>query len=184
MPFSVRHFAASRCKTRTLEAGEFGILKGMLDNTRKTYFSPQDDTLKTFLEFIAAAQKKIRIADYSFNIDPLVDLLIEKHNAGVDVRLVLDKSQSAGVTEKPEVKKLHAAKVRFVIGTSEKHKIMHNKFTIVDDAWVQSGSWNYTNAASDEDNFFDIEHSVDRAMFFTADWQKMYDWINKNEPQK
>lgn len=155
----------------------------MLDNTRKTYFSPQDDTLQAFLAFIKSAKKKIRIADYSFNLDPLVDLLIEKHKSGVDVQLVLDKSQSAGATEKPEVKKLQKAGVTFVLGTSDKHKIMHNKFTIVDDAWVQSGSWNYTNAASDEDNFFDIEHSPDRAKFFTTDWQKMFDWISANEPQ-
>ena len=162
----------------------FCYTETMLDNTRKTYFSPQDDTLKAFLAFIATAQKKIRVADYSFNLDPLVELLIKKHKAGVDVRLVLDRSQSSGPTEQPEIKKLRAAGLRFVIGTSDKHKIMHNKFTIIDDAWVQSGSWNYTNAASDEDNFFDIEHSTDRAAFFTADWQKMYDWISKNEPQQ
>lgn len=155
----------------------------MLDNTRKTYFSPQDDTLQAFITFIGTAKKKIRIADYSFNLDPLVDLLIEKHDKGVDVQLVLDKSQSSGVTEKPEVKKLKKAGVPFVIGTSDKHKIMHNKFTIVDDTWVQSGSWNYTNAASDEDNFFDIEHSMDRAKVFSDDWQKMFDWITANESQ-
>lgn len=155
----------------------------MLDNTRKTYFSPQDDTLQAFLSFIQSAKKKIRVADYSFNLEPLVDLLIEKHKSGVDVKLVLDKSQSKGVTEKPAIAKLQKAKVPFVVGTSIKHKIMHNKFTILDDEWVQSGSWNYTVAASDEDNFFDIEHSVDRANFFTADWQHMFDWISENESQ-
>ncbi|HEY8999612.1 MAG TPA: phospholipase D-like domain-containing protein [Candidatus Saccharimonadales bacterium] len=155
----------------------------MIDNTRKTYFSPQDDTLKAFLAFIGTAKKKIRIADYSFNLEPLVELLITKQKDGIDVQLVLDKSQSAGATEKPEVKQLTAAKIPFVLGTSDKHKIMHNKFTIIDDEWVQSGSWNYTNAASDEDNFFDIEHSPSRAQAFTADWQKMFDWIKANEPQ-
>jgi len=155
----------------------------MIDNTRKTYFSPQDDTLQAFLAFMATATKKIRIADYSFNLKPLVEILIEKQKAGVDVQLVLDKSQSAGATEKPEVAALKKAKVPFVIGTSDKHKIMHNKFTIIDDQWVQSGSWNYTAAASDEDNFFDIEHSEERAAAFTTDWQKMFDWISANEPQ-
>ena len=155
----------------------------MLDNTRKTYFSPQDDTLKAFLDFIATAEHTIRIADYSFNLEPLVQLLANKHKAGVDVKLVLDKSQSAGSTEKPAIAALKKAGVDFVVGTSTEHKIMHNKFTVLDGAWVQSGSWNYTVAASDEDNFFDIEHSVDRANFFTADWQKMYDWISQNEPQ-
>ena len=156
----------------------------MLDNTRKTYFSPQDDTLKAFLAFVRTAKHKIRVADYSFNLEPLVDLLIEKQRAGIDVQLVLDKSQSAGASEKPAIKRLHTAKVPMVLGTSDKHKIMHNKFTVVDDEWVQSGSWNYTNAASDEDNFFDIEHSAERAKFFTDDWQRMYDWIRRNIPQK
>lgn len=156
----------------------------MLDNTRKTYFSPQDDTLQAFLQFIGRAKKKIRIADYSFNLEPLVDLLIEKQKRGVDVRLVLDKSQSTGVSEKPAIARLEQAKVPFVVGTSEKHKIMHNKFTVIDDEWVQSGSWNYTSAASDEDNFFDIEHSATRAKFFMADWQKMFDWISTHESAK
>lgn len=156
----------------------------MLDNTRKTYFSPQDDTKAVFLNLITSAKKKIRIADYAFNLDPLVELLIKKHRAGVDVKLVLDKSEFETPFEKPEVKKLQKARVKFVVGTSSKHKIMHNKFTIIDDEWVQSGSWNYTASASDEDNFFDIEHSGDRAKIFTADWQKMYEWIKANEPQE
>jgi phosphatidylserine/phosphatidylglycerophosphate/cardiolipin synthase-like enzyme len=155
----------------------------VIDNTRKTYFSPQDDTLKVFLDFIASAKKKIRIADYSFNLAQVVEILIKKHKAGIDVRLVLDKSQSTGSTEKPQIAKLVAAKVPFVVGTSDLHQIMHNKFTIIDDEWVESGSWNYTNAASDENNFFDIEHSIERATIFTADWQQMYDWISANEPQ-
>jgi phosphatidylserine/phosphatidylglycerophosphate/cardiolipin synthase-like enzyme len=154
----------------------------MIDNTRKTYFSPQDDTVAVFLDFIRSAKNKIRIADYSFNLEPLVELLIEKHSQKVDVQLVLDKSQSSGTTEKPAIAKLKEAKISFVVGTSDKHKIMHNKFAIVDDEWVQSGSWNYTAAAADEDNFFDIEHSIDRANVFMADWQGMFDWITKNEP--
>lgn len=155
----------------------------MIDNTRKTYFSPQDDTLKAFLDFISSAKKKIRIADYSFNLEQVVDILIKKHKADIDVKLVLDKSQSTGSGEKPQIAKMLKAKIPFVIGTSDLHQIMHNKFTIIDDEWVESGSWNYTNAASDENNFFDIEHSIDRATLFTADWQQMYDWISQNETQ-
>lgn len=154
----------------------------MIDNTRKTYFSPDDDTVSAFLAFIQSAQHKIRIADYAFNLEPLVELLIEKHKQGVDVQLVLDKSESTMKSEAEAIKQLSDAGVMFVVGTSSKdHQIMHNKFAIVDDSWVQSGSWNYTNAAADEDNFFDIEHSTERARAFTADWQKMYDWIITNE---
>jgi phosphatidylserine/phosphatidylglycerophosphate/cardiolipin synthase-like enzyme len=154
----------------------------VIDNTRKTYFSPQDDTVAAFIAFIQTAQKKIRIADYSFNLEPLVEVLIAKHGQNVDVQLVLDKSESVMKSEAAVIKQLADASVMFVVGTSSKdHQIMHNKFTIIDDAWVQSGSWNYTTAAADEDNFFDIEHSTDRAQAFTADWQKMYDWITTYE---
>jgi phosphatidylserine/phosphatidylglycerophosphate/cardiolipin synthase-like enzyme len=156
---------------------------GLLDNTRKTYFSPDDDTQTTYLNFVQRATKKILIADYSFNLEPLAQLLISRQKAGLTVRLVLDRTQAAGPTERPVIDQLKVAGIDMVVGTSSKRKIMHDKFTITDDEWVQSGSWNYTAAASREDNFFDIEHSVDRASKFTAAWQKMYDWIKANEPQ-
>ncbi len=133
------------------------------------------------MAFIGTAKRSLRIADYSFNLDPLVGLLVQKQQGGVDVKLVLDKSQASGSTERPEIEKLVAAKVPFVVGTSDERKIMHMKFTVLDGEWVQSGSWNYTGAASKEDNFFDIEHSPDRAAIFEEKWQKMWDWISANE---
>lgn len=155
----------------------------MIDATRKTYFAPDDDTITTFLAFVQTAQKKIRIADYSFNMDKLVDILIQKHQSGVDVALVLDKSQAGGKSEVPEVQKLKDAGIPFVTGTSEKHKIMHHKFCVIDDEWVESGSWNFTETAAKENNYFDIEHSTDRALMFSQNWQKMWDWISANEKQ-
>ncbi len=155
----------------------------MLDQTRQTFFSPADDTLAAFMKFVASAQKMIRIADYSFNLVPLVDLLIAKHQAGVDVALVLDKSQAGGATEVPQLARLKAAGVPYVVGTSTKHKIMHAKFCVVEEDWITSGSWNYTGAASDEDNHLDLEHNETRAKWFTERWQEMHDWIVANEPQ-
>ena len=116
-------------------------------------------------------------------MDAIVELLIAQHNQGLDVALVLDKTQATGTYEMPEITKLKQAGVPMMIGTSSQRKIMHNKFTVLDDEWVQSGSWNYTNSASKEDNFFDIEHSPTRAVQFTIYWQKMWDWIKQNDPQ-
>jgi phosphatidylserine/phosphatidylglycerophosphate/cardiolipin synthase-like enzyme len=155
----------------------------LIDATRQTFFSPDDDTQAAFLTFIGTAKSRIRIADYSFNLAPLARLLVQKKQAGVDVALVLDRTQSAGTTEKPVIDELRAAGVSMAIGTSSLRKIMHDKFTVLDDEWVQSGSWNYTAVASKEDNFFDIEHSPDRASKFNQYWQKMYDWIMANEAQ-
>lgn len=150
---------------------------------RTIYFSPQDDTTDAFLAFIKTAKKSIRLADFSFNLVPLVDLLIQMFKAGIDIQLVLDRSQSAGKTEVPEVAALRAAGIPMQIGTSEDHKIMHNKFTVIDGEVAQYGSWNYTAVASDEDNFFVIDYEAVVAQAFTDDWQKMFDWIKANESQ-
>lgn len=150
----------------------------MIDATRQTYFSPADKTTEAYLRFLDTAKVKVRIAIYSFNMDAIVTKLIDLHKRGVDVALVLDRSQAAGTaSERTEVAKLQAAGVPLVIGTSDHHQIMHSKFTVIDDEWTQSGSWNYTNRASDQDNFFDIEHNPERAAAFTATWEKMWLWI-------
>lgn len=149
----------------------------MINGSRVTYFVPYDDAQAPLLALLTQATKKIRIADYSFNLEPVVQILIEKHKAGVDVQLVLDKSQAGGSSEVPEVTQLKAAGVPMAVGGSDKGKIMHLKVAIVDDQWVGSGSYNFTGTADLEDNFFDIESNPTRAQAFTTYWQTVHDYI-------
>lgn len=151
-----------------------------LPDGRQGFMSPDDDTVDAYLSFIKTAQKRIWIADYSFNLDQLVELLIEKFNQGIDVRLVLDKSQSRGVTEKPEVLKILQAKIPTAIGTSSHHKIMHMKYTVLDDV-SQYGSWNYTSAASDEDNMFFIDPSSVVSQWLANIFTEMFTFIKQHE---
>jgi len=51
----------------------------------RTFFSPDDDTQQVMLDFASSAQKSILIADYSFTCALLVDILVKKHAAGVNV---------------------------------------------------------------------------------------------------
>jgi phosphatidylserine/phosphatidylglycerophosphate/cardiolipin synthase-like enzyme len=152
----------------------------VIDVTRKTYFAPYDDAETAVVTLVQSAKSKIRLADYSYNLENLTQALIEAHKNGIDVSLVLDRSQSAGSTEKPRIVELASAGVPMVIGTSSEHKIMHSKFIVVDDTVVASGSYNFTGTAEHEDNFLDIEHSVERAKAFTDNWQRMHDYIETN----
>src|ERR1039458_6624211 len=111
----------------------------MLDITRKWYFSPEDDTLDAYFDWLKTATKKVRIADYSFNIPQFETILPELVNKGIDVALVLDRSQSKGNTEKPVISALRGSNIPMMIGTSDKHQIMHNKYNVIDDEWVQAG---------------------------------------------
>jgi phosphatidylserine/phosphatidylglycerophosphate/cardiolipin synthase-like enzyme len=117
------------------------------------------------------------------HLPPLIDELIQLHKRGVDVALVCDHTQARGKYEHPEIEQLRAAGIPLVEGTSQKHKIMHHKFAVRDKTTVLSGSWNFSLSASEENNYFDIVESPERAALFLSKWQEMWDWIVENEPQ-
>jgi phosphatidylserine/phosphatidylglycerophosphate/cardiolipin synthase-like enzyme len=148
----------------------------------KTYFSPDDDTQQVMLDFASSARKSILIADYSFTCAPLVDILVKKHTAGVDVRLVLDKTEAAAKAEKIQLAKLMAAGIPFEVGTSQRHRTMHLKVMIVDEKSVMSDSYNFTAAARLENNTFDITDDPERAARFTAIWKGIWDWMARVVP--
>lgn len=110
--------------------------------------SPEDDTEQAFLDFLNSAQKSIYVMVFGWHLPAMTDLLIAKHKAGLDVRLILDHSQATGKAEHDEIQKLIDAGVPFIIGTSPSHgAIMHLKVTIVDGMRVEHGSWNYSTSA-------------------------------------
>lgn len=147
----------------------------------KTLFSPDDDTQAAFLAFIQGTQKRLRIAVYGMHLPPLVDSLLALHEAGRDVALVLDHTQAEGTYERPEVAQIIAAGVPVRIGSSERHHIMHHKFAVRDGAAVLSGSWNFSESASLESNYFDIVDNPERAALFEAKWEEMWTWIDAHE---
>lgn len=155
----------------------------MINRQSQLGFAPYDDCKTMLLNLASSATKKIRIADYSFNMDELVDVLINKFHQGLDICLVLDKSQSGGATEKEPISRLKASQIPYVVGTSDKHKIMHLKVIIVDDAVVGSGSYNFTEVAEQESNFFRVDNDPEIAKAFTNDWEMTYQWIKVHDAQ-
>lgn len=144
-------------------------------NFIKTYFSPEDDLNRIYLDLVSKAKKSIYIVDYSFNLVPLVNMLNAKVREGIDVRLCLDKSQSGGDAEKLAIAKMSdELKKHVLFGDSSRGKIIHDKFTVIDGKIVESGSWNYTFVAEEEDNFIDIIKSKQRAKAFTAAFERIY----------
>lgn len=116
-------------------------------------FSPFDQTTTPFLALVERAKHSIFIVIYGFTLRPLVDLLIAKHESGVEVGIILDHSQSEGKAEREQVQRLLDAGVPLLIGTSPSHgQILHSKFAVVDDVDVETGSWNFSASASEQSN--------------------------------
>ena len=151
----------------------------------KTLFSPEDDLNSAYLKLINKAKSSIHIVDYSFNMIQLVDLLNIKINNGVDVILVLDRSQRSGSSEKVALLKMNEKlKRNTVFGDSSKDKIIHDKFTVIDNKIVESGSWNYTEVAEEEDNFIDIVRDKKRAMAFDRVFWRIFNRLSEKNGKK
>jgi phosphatidylserine/phosphatidylglycerophosphate/cardiolipin synthase-like enzyme len=150
--------------------------------SERVLFAPFDDTTAAFLDFVGSAQKSIEINIYGFHLPKLTDILLAKHAAGVAVSIILDHSQEAGRAEGGEVARLVAAGVPLLIGTSPvHHQILHSKFTVVDGAQVEYGSWNYSLSASQQSNDMHFTEADGIAREYQRHHDRIRSWILLHE---
>lgn len=154
----------------------------------ESVFTPYEDGLQAYLNFLDKVQTNgsIRIAAYSFTQDEITDKLIAlKQNRKVDVRLILDQSQSGQANEQEQIEKLRAAGIEVVIGKSEAYgQIMHDKYTVIDGIWTYSGSWNFSNSASKQANELDFIKSKKRARMFLDNWERQHKFMTSPKKKR
>lgn len=108
-------------------------------------FSPKENCDEKLIEFISSSQKSLDIAIYSVTLPSIVDAIDQAYTRGVKVRMVVDRTQAAG--NKSLVQELINRNIPLKIGRGS--GVMHNKFTIVDREVIQTGSYNYTSNATE-----------------------------------
>lgn len=155
----------------------------------QTVFTPYEDGLDAYLEFLDRAHTSVHVAAYSYTDPRVTDKLIElKTKRKVTVHVLLDLSQTkgwSGPSILAQAERLRAAGIEVVFGTSEKSKdIMHHKYTVVDGIWVEDGSWNYTKAADDQANLQNYIRSPKRGKLFLENWERMYRFMKAQEVQR
>lgn len=110
-------------------------------------FSPTEGCDQKLVAFVKTAQKSIDVAIYDINLDQLVhELLVASRTK--TVRIIVDKKQSKGSHSLVDTLVAGGANVRY----GHQRGIMHNKFTLVDGKMLETGSFNYTNHASEANN--------------------------------
>lgn len=122
------------------------LLLSLTAHASQVCFSPDGECDAKLVAFMHTAQKSLVVAIYDINRPAVVAEIIDK--AAVlpgNVRVVVDEVQSK--TPRSQVAKLVAAGVKVRYG-NQPGGIMHDKFTIVDGAAVETGSFNYTNHAT------------------------------------
>jgi len=137
--------------------------------TYDVYFSPKGGCADAVLYWIGRANQSIHVLMFIFTLDSIADALISAHNRGVEVKVVLDKSQSYS-----QFAVLKAAGIE-VRNDTNWEGIMHNKVAIVDNTIVITGSFNWTGTAENNNNEnLIVIHSVEVASRYESEFQRIW----------
>jgi phosphatidylserine/phosphatidylglycerophosphate/cardiolipin synthase-like enzyme len=111
----------------------------------EAFFSPKGGCTQAVVKELKAARQSILVQAYSFTSAPIAAALVEAARRGVQIEVVLDKSNKTGKYSSADFVS-HAGIPTWL---DEKHAIAHNKVMIIDEATVVTGSFNFTKAAEE-----------------------------------
>ncbi len=135
-------------------------------------FSPDGGATALVIKAIDSARQSLELAGYSFTSRPIAQALIAARRRGVNVRVVLDKSQR---TERYS-SATFLANMGVPVRIDSRYRIMHNKFLIVDGRTVETGSFNYTYSAQhyNAENVLVVWNNPRLARIYAATWRGLW----------
>jgi phosphatidylserine/phosphatidylglycerophosphate/cardiolipin synthase-like enzyme len=125
---------------------------------------------------IDTAKTSVDVADYDFDLANVADALVRAKGRGATVRMVTDTDTLTNKDKAIQAAfdKLKAASIPIV--DDKRGPIMHNKFTVVDKEWVETGSWNYTDGDTYHlNNNMIVIQSKELAANYSAEFAKMFE---------
>lgn len=143
--------------------------------TVESYFSPSDGTTSKISKSIQSADSKIEFSLLTFTRNDLRDDIIDRHNAGVNIRGFIENANDTG----GEFQTLVNAGVN--VRDDSVAFILHHKYAIIDedavnsDPMVVTGSHNWTSSAENNNDentliFHDATIANIYAQEFSARW--------------
>ena len=133
-------------------------------------FTPGSDCTSVIVQRIDAAKSELLVQAYGFTSTPIISAIANAKTRGVDVRVILDKSN--------ETRKYSGATFLVNHGIEplidDSVGIAHNKVLIIDKDTVVTGSFNFTTAAQkrNAENVLIIEDDHDLVAAYRDNWFK------------
>lgn len=106
-------------------------------------FSTDGSAEPLVIQTLNEASRSLDLAAYAFTSTPVVNAVYSAWRRGVKVRVLVDARYAR--EHKSAVATL--ANLGVPVRINSRYKIQHNKFTIINNEIVQTGSLNYTKAA-------------------------------------
>lgn len=145
-------------------------------------FSPREGAEKLVLKVIGSARSEIRMMTYSLTSSPVVEALIAARRRGVDVAIVSDYKNNVvdDRSGKPRAALSALVNAGCRVRTISAYPIHHDKVIVADQETVETGSFNYSDAAANKnsENVMVVWKNPDLARGYLAHWQ---DRFNKGE---
>lgn len=142
------------------------------------YFTDPTDSLSAqetggidipLAEAIDSAKLSVDVAIYSLSLNSVRDALINAHQRGVQVRMVMESDN----LERTDPQILKDAGIP-ILG-DRREGLMHNKFVVIDKSEVWLGTMNYTDSGTYADNNVMMRiRSVKMAENFTKEFEEMF----------
>ena len=133
------------------------------------HFSPDGKPTAAIVAALDRAKTAIRVQAYSFTSEPIASALKQAHGRGVDVQVILDKSQP----NQHYTAATFLTNAKIPVFIDSRHAIAHNKIIVIDASTVITGSFNFTKAAETKnaENLLIIE-SKELARVYLDNWEK------------
>ena len=140
-----------------------------------SYFSPNRGSADILIGFIDRCEHSIDAAVYCITHDDITDALIRASKRGVNIRVIIDKTQSLGKWSDDE--KLIEASIPVIRRGKAWRGSMHHKFIIGDKKAVGTGSFNWTKNA---DKYNCENFVIVRMRYVVKEYTKEFDKLWKS----
>ena len=149
-------------------------------------FGPEAGAEPLVLKVIATAKQSIRVSAYVLSSPAVLQALIAAKQRGVEVQAVVDYGHNVANDTKGTRRNALAELMQggIAVRTSDSYRKLHDKFIIVDDQHVQTGSYNYAKSANkNSENVLVVWHDPKLAGLYLKHWQSRFDAGTPFTPQ-
>lgn len=169
----------SKCYAKSLDNRSNILQDNQKEIQIENAFSPGVGAESLVLRLIDSAKSTIRLAAYSFTSPKIVYALLSAKHRGVDVRLVVDDKGNRSRSSISAINILLGADIP--VRANSKYAIHHDKYIVVDEMHVQTGSFNYSQAAakSNSENVLVVWFDRTLAKSYLQHWHSRFEQATK-----
>lgn len=139
--------------------------------TVETCFTPQQLCTGIIVAAIERARREIKVEAYGFTSPPILDALVKARRRGLDVQVILDRTNASRGRNKGAMEMTGAG---VPVWIDHRSGIAHNKVVVIDGHLVITGSFNFTVSADrkNAENVVVLE-SPTLAARYLANWRSL-----------